>query len=863
MARCITIGSLGWVVLVFAGCGGGGGGAEDADQDGYSVDVDCDDGDAAVHPGASEIFGNGIDDDCDATTHDADQDGDGDPRSTDCDDTDPTRYAGATEVDDGIDQDCDGDRIELGLFDGDSDGFTALYGSASLAVPDCDDNDPAVHPSATEIYNNAVDDDCSFATVDSDADMDGHAANVDCDDNDPAAHPGATELDDGVDQDCDGDRVELGLFDADGDGFTPGYGSLTVAVADCNDASAFAFPGAAQHESGGASACMLDADDDGYGDSLASGSIAAGTDCLDNDRWAHPGAPEVADDGLDNDCAGGDLTAEASLAAGTGAIVSFNGSWTIWDAMFSSAYVTCNNANPGTIDEPLCDIDAALALAGVEHIIVVGEVQDHGGFGAIHPPANIARSVHLSGGYHIGVGGVLTRSQTPGQYPSIQATTVDHAAAISIVVPPAAGPLHVVIDRVHARGESGGLRASTSGIAIDGDANVAILDSFVESGWAHVTSGATNAQAIGISATTAYDPASGPRLSLRNVTVGYRATGPDLSQATVESPATGAAKSIGVSESGFSLDVDRCVISGGKAHGVAGSATRAIVASKRASIRESLIEGGAAIETSFVNDETIGISSPVVELRQSIVNVGKPLLGDSSITGWDLSPDNAYGARIYGWVPSPIHGSVFVGGAGVGNGGTPNDPSSIIGIYSQAAVQLVGSTIALEHDRAYSLYLEHTPTGEGPYTHQDSYLINNLLVALGSGPGWSAGVVTPGHMLTLHNNLFWNFDDFVANPAIETATIDVVNDCAALIDCYASSGNLSADPGTFTELSLTGLGFDDQTALVPVGLPASSPAVDAGIDPRAIVPLGQHSYDLVGSVRPDASGLWDIGAHEQ
>lgn len=91
---------------------------------------------------------------------------------------------------------------------------------------------------------------------DLDVDLDGYLASEDCDDTDPYVHPSATEVCDGLDNDCDGD-VDEGVLhtyyiDADGDG----YGNTdepieaceplehTVAVAnDCDDSNPEKYPG--------------------------------------------------------------------------------------------------------------------------------------------------------------------------------------------------------------------------------------------------------------------------------------------------------------------------------------------------------------------------------------------------------------------------------------------------------------------------------------------------------------------------------------------------------------------------------------------------------------------------------------------
>ncbi len=78
----------------------------DGDDDGYASD-DCDDTDPAVNPGATEVWYDGVDQDCSGGS-DFDQDGDGE-EGADCDDTDPAAHPGATDpLGDGADQDCDG-----------------------------------------------------------------------------------------------------------------------------------------------------------------------------------------------------------------------------------------------------------------------------------------------------------------------------------------------------------------------------------------------------------------------------------------------------------------------------------------------------------------------------------------------------------------------------------------------------------------------------------------------------------------------------------------------------------------------------------------------------------------------------------
>ena len=187
----------------------------DADGDGFtSCDSDCNDGDATINTDATEIWYDGIDQNCDAWS-DYDQDGDGfdhlDYNGDDCDDLNPDINVDATEIwYDGTDQDCD----TLSDYDADYDG----QDSETYGGEDCNDADPDTYTGAPDTPYDGIINDCDNAN-DNDADGDGAISvdygGKDCDDANSDINPSAEEIwYDGVDQDCDGNDD-----DQDGDGY--------------------------------------------------------------------------------------------------------------------------------------------------------------------------------------------------------------------------------------------------------------------------------------------------------------------------------------------------------------------------------------------------------------------------------------------------------------------------------------------------------------------------------------------------------------------------------------------------------------------------------------------------------------------
>jgi len=234
-----------------------------------SDDTDCDDSDVFINPAAQEICGNGVDEDCsgaDLVCNIGD----------DCNCQIETVYVGGQPVQQWVcygQIDCNGDCQEywqIDLWEDSVDCDPELQcdfynwdaGNCAI-IADCYedlDGDGYGNPSGNTMTGT-----CAAGFVDN---------YLDCDDMNAAVNPDGVEICDNLDNNCDGDVDEgLTLFtyylDSDGDGF----GNPVNSMAACSPPPNY---------------------------------VSDNTDCSDNNALIHPGAYDLCQNGVDEDCNGAD-----------------------------------------------------------------------------------------------------------------------------------------------------------------------------------------------------------------------------------------------------------------------------------------------------------------------------------------------------------------------------------------------------------------------------------------------------------------------------------------------------------------------------------------------------------------------------
>jgi hypothetical protein len=352
-------GAVPWGVAVWHGQPTG----DDTDGDGSSDTTDCAPDDPAVGPTLTEIGGNDLDEDCDGLWS-CGLDGDGDgwvgasgvsqpfpcaatPIWVDCDDADPAIRPGATEVGgNDVDEDCD-QRL-LCKLDRDRDGWADVAYRLTLATAcptdfvgygDCEDGNADISPGEPDDPTGWADANCDgIYQCGDDLDGDGFAGLPtrpstvpcasparDCDDLNPAVKPHIEDVPgDDVDQNCDG-RFAC-LVDLDGDGWSTVADDLPMPCSaapppspegDCDDDRANVHPGRPEiagnrwdDDCDGLWAQYQDLDGDGFGAAVHQRrngwGVTFGGDCDDTNRDIGPGLPDARGDAIDGDCDGVD-----------------------------------------------------------------------------------------------------------------------------------------------------------------------------------------------------------------------------------------------------------------------------------------------------------------------------------------------------------------------------------------------------------------------------------------------------------------------------------------------------------------------------------------------------------------------------
>ncbi len=379
----------------------------DSDADGFTIDDgDCDDTNDAINPDAEEVCDDDIDNNCDG------------------------------EIDEGCDGSDGGGENQVFYGDSDGDGYGDDGDTVIDTTPpegyvryggDCNDDDDTVYPGAIEVCDDDIDQNCDSIECTSGVGIDTDGDNLtveqgDCDDSDSSVYPGADEVcDDDIDNNCDGftdegcdsDSIDYQVYyiDNDGDGYGNSSDTVIATTApdgyvvnggDCNDNDASVHPGAVEicDDSIDQNCDSIECTSTSGTDSDNDGVTVEQGDCDDSDASIYPGAAEVCNDNTDNNC-DGFVDEDCDSGGDSG------------DPADTGTFIQGTVVN-GATDTPIQNITVTLTGSAADAVPTTAVTDAQGAYSSTESPGTFTVSVSQSGYNDTSAAGVVIPSTGNG-----------------------------------------------------------------------------------------------------------------------------------------------------------------------------------------------------------------------------------------------------------------------------------------------------------------------------------------------------------------------------------------------------------------------------------------------------------------